>query len=132
MLKKQNLAVSSKNTDTIIGEGIIFEEALLKGAGVIRIDGKFTGKIDIEGHIILGESGIVLGEVIADSALFAGKYQGDLSIRGTLHLTATSVLSGRIETGKLIIDEGATLIGTCNVTSGVSRESIVYEAPVEA
>jgi cytoskeletal protein CcmA (bactofilin family) len=130
--KKQNMAIS-KNTDTIIGEGIIFEDAVLKGAGVIRIDGKFSGTIDIEGHIILGESGFVSGETSADSALFAGKYNGNLFIRSTLHMTATAVLTGKVETGKLIIDEGAVLTGSCNVTRGASRgETAVFEELAEA
>jgi len=122
-MKKQSMAIS-KNTDTVIGEGIIFEEALLKGSGVIRIEGKFTGTISVEGHIILGEAGFVSGDVSADSALFAGKYQGNLQIRGTLHMTATAVLTGKVETGKLIIDEGAALNGTCNVTRGATGESV--------
>jgi len=129
MIKKSQNTSMGKNTDTIIGEGIVFENALLKGDGVIRIEGRFSGTIDIEGHIILGESGLVSGEVRADSALFAGKYQGNLFIRGTLHMTSTAVMTGNIETGKLIIDEGAVLSGTCSVTTGVSRDSVVYQEP---
>ena len=112
----------SKNMDTIIGEGIFFENAMLKGNGVIRIDGKFSGTIDIEGHIILGETGLINGDICADSALFAGNYQGTLSIRDTLHMTATAVLTGKVETAKLIIDEGAVLNGTCNVIKAGVRE----------
>ena len=121
LLKKQNLAAISKNMDTVIGEGIIFEDALLKGSGVIRIDGTFNGKIDIEGHVILGETGDIKGDIIADSALFAGKYQGNLTIRGTLHLTATSNLSGVVEAGNLVIDEQAVIRGTCNVTKQAGK-----------
>jgi len=131
MMKRNQNAAMSKNTDTIIGEGIVFENALLKGSGVIRIDGRFSGTVDIDGHVILGETGLVSGEIRADSALFAGKYQGNLFIRGTLHMTATAVLTGAIETGKLIIDEGATINGTCNVTNGVVQEKIRYEEPAE-
>jgi len=129
------MTVISKNTDTIIGEGIIFENALLRGSGVIRIDGKFSGTIDIEGHIILGEKGFVDGDINADSALFAGTYQGTLSIRDTLHLTATAVLSGKVETAKLIIDEGAVLTGTCNVIKAGVRNGVkeaVTLQPTEA
>jgi cytoskeletal protein CcmA (bactofilin family) len=132
MQKKQNMTVISKNTDTIIGEGIIFENALLKGSGVIRIDGKLSGTIDIEGHIILGETGFVSGDITADSALFAGQYQGTLSIRDTLHMTASAVLSGKVETAKLIIDEGAVLNGTCSVTKFGNRSNVIFEEALEA
>ncbi|MCL2227531.1 MAG: polymer-forming cytoskeletal protein [Oscillospiraceae bacterium] len=131
--KKQNATVNSKNTDTIIGEGIIFEKAMLKGAGVIRVDGKFSGTIDIDGHIILGERGSINGEITVDSALFAGKYQGNLCVKGTLHMTSTAILTGRVDAGKLIMDEGAKLSGTCNVTSGEALEPIVnFEHALEA
>ena len=133
MKKQQNKTVNNKNTDTIIGEGIIFKDALLKGSGIVRIDGRFTGNIDIEGHIILGEKGFVVGDVFASSALLAGDFQGNLNIKDTLHLTPTAVLNGKVETGKLIIDEGAVLDGTCNVIKDVdNRNSSLVEVPLNA
>ena len=135
MKKAQNNLFINKNTDTIIGEGIIFKDALLKGSGVIRVDGKFTGDIDIEGHIILGETGSVIGDISASSALLAGEFQGNLSIKDSLHLTSTAVLNGKIETGKLIIDAGAVLDGVCNVIKGVGSRSnggTIIEAPLNA
>jgi len=126
---KQLRAGSNKNTDTILGEGIVFENASLKGCGIIRIDGKFSGTIDIEGHIIIGETGFISGEVSADSALVAGTYNGNMRITNTLHMTSTASLSGKIETGKLIIDEGAQLNGTCSVTKGDKRNDVVLELP---
>ena len=105
-----------KKTETLLGQGIVFEKAYVKGNGTMRIDGSFSGVVDIEGHIILGETGDFLGTVRADSALFAGKYQGEMLIRETLHLTATSEVSGQIEAGQLIVDEGATFDGTFNVS----------------
>ena len=113
---KQAKAAASKNTDTVIGEGIVFESAVLRGNGIIRIDGKFSGTIDVEGRIILGEKGVIDGELTADSALIAGKYDGNLSIRNNLHLTPSAMLSGKVEAGRIIIDEGASISGSCNVT----------------
>ena len=131
MTRKQNRTIISKNTDTVIGEGAIFENALLKGSGVIRIDGTFSGVIDISGHVILGETGYVIGDVNAESALFAGKFKGNLTIENILHLTSAAMVSGKVETGKLIIDEGAILDGSCNVTKTASRSGIVTEEPVK-
>ena len=124
--------VVGKNVDTIIGEGIIFNDASLKGSGVVRVDGNFTGSIDIEGHVILGETGFIAGDIFADSALLAGDFKGNLSIKDTLHLTSTAILNGKVETGVLIIDEGAVLDGTCNVVKAVDNSSIIIEAPLNA
>ena len=131
MIQKSKVT-NGKNTDTIIGEGIVFEDALLKGSGIIRIDGKFSGVIDIDGHVILGETGLISGDVSATSALFAGKHQGDLRVSNTLHVTSTAILTGKIETGKLIIDEGATINGTCKVNKGDNNTASSDSKPATA
>ena len=122
-MKKQNKP-ANKSIGTVIGNGIIFEEALLKGTGVIRIDGDFHGTMHLDGHIILGETGMLGGDIHAKSALFAGKYEGNLHIKDTLHITSTAVLSGRIETGEIVIDAGGVLNGICNVTKNQKAETI--------
>ena len=113
----QGKAALEKSTATVLGPGSIFEAATLKGSGGVRIDGKFSGTIDIEGHFVLGETGILDGEVRADSSLLAGKYKGNLFIKDTLHVAATANLVGRIESGKLIVDEGAAFNCVCNVAT---------------
>lgn len=119
MKKLNKTAVIDKSaTGTVIGGGIVMENALLRGSGVIRVDGEFQGTIDIDGHVILGKTGVINGDIHAESALFAGKCHGNLQIQATLHITSTAVLNGRIDTGKLIIDEGGILNGICNVTKG--------------
>ena len=126
---KQFGVKTDKNSNTVIGAGIVLEAAMLKGSGIVRIDGNYTGTIDIEGHLVLGESGILDGEVRADSALFAGAYQGVLHIDDTLHITSTAVLSGRIEAGTLIVDDGAVFKGDCTVTTiGTQQDSTETEA----
>ena len=107
---------AGKKTDTVLGEGIVFEQALVKGCGTIRIDGQFSGTIDIKGHIILGKTGEVDGRISADSALLAGRFKGDLLVRDTLHATGTASVDGKIESGKLIVDEGAGFDGTFSVS----------------
>jgi len=130
---KQFGAKSDKNSNTVIGTGIVLEAAMLKGSGIVRIDGKYIGTIDIEGHLVLGESGVLDGEIRADSALFAGEYQGYLRINDTLHITSTAVLSGRIEAGTLIVDDGAVFKGDCTVTTiGTQQDSAVMEAAKDA
>ena len=112
-----------KNTDTVIGADIILEKATLKGGGVVRIDGQFSGTIDIQGHIAIGETGEVEGDMHAESALIAGKYRGNLNIQEVLHVTSTAALSGRVESGKLIVDEGAVFNEVTTVSKPESAAS---------
>jgi len=128
-MKKQN-KTPEKNTGTVIGVGIVIEDALLKGTGIIRIDGNFQGTINLNGHVILGETGMLGGDVHAESALFAGKYEGNLHIKDTLHITSTAVLNGRVETGKIIIDEGGVFNGICNVAKANGQKAQPAAPPV--
>ena len=104
-----------KAASTIIGEGSVFEEAVLKGGGVVRIDGNFSGTIDIQGHVILGETGVFNGEIHTDSALIAGKFNGKLYIKDVLHAKPTAFLTGVARTGSLIVDQGAVFNVSCRV-----------------
>ena len=133
--KKENLMVQQSTprpepdyyTGTVLGKGITLEGALLKGKGEIRIEGSFSGAIDIEGNVVLGETGIIIGEMRATSAQIAGKYEGDLHIMNTLSLLPTAKLFGKIESEKLNIDEGAIIKGTCNVGKVEHLDSFIIE-----
>jgi cytoskeletal protein CcmA (bactofilin family) len=130
-MRNNKSPVIEKNTGTVIGQGILIENATLTGCGVIRIDGEFSGNIDIQGRVILGETGNLRGNVKAESALFAGIYKGDICITNTLHLVSTANLDGHIETGKIVIEEGAIISATCNTISPDSRNRSVYEIKKE-
>lgn len=115
--KKRNLpaATTAKDIGTVIGSGIELENGILKGMGIVRVDGVVTGEIRLEGHLILGETGKIVGEVYAGSAMFLGTYEGNVYVEDTLHITASAHVYGNVRTGKLIIDEGADFHGTCNM-----------------
>ena len=124
--KKQPASSSGKSTGMFVGSGIVIENAMFKGSGTVRIDGKFQGTIDVDGRLILGETGMVSGDAQAESALLAGKFQGNLHVRDTLHITSGAVMNGRIITGKIIVDEGGVFNGACNMI-----EENVYDLEIQ-
>lgn len=103
-----------KDAGTVIGNGIILENINLKGLGVVRIDGVVTGEIQLEGHLVLGETGKIIGNVKTTTATFYGSYEGNLQVDETLHIAASGHVDGEISTSKLIIEEGAQFHGVCN------------------
>lgn len=116
-LRKNSQPVISnpKEVGTVIGAGIVLENVTIKGVGYMRVDGTIRGEIQLEGHLILGETGKITGEVHTGSALFFGAYEGNLFVEDTLRLAAGCNVDGNVKTGKLIIDEGADFHGTCNM-----------------
>ncbi len=120
---------NSKRTDgdglsTVIAKGISLTNADLTGVGMVRIDGTFTGTINIDGEVVLGETGVFEGALAAREALIAGRVVGDLKITEATHLAASAHITGNIETGNLIVDEGAYFNGSSKM--GNSNDNVAY------
>jgi cytoskeletal protein CcmA (bactofilin family) len=111
---------------TIVGRGISLEIVSLTGAGDIRVDGRLSGNINIDGNMFVGDTGAVAGIVKAESAQVAGNFEGNLTVVNGLHLMSTAALTGNVETGKIVVDEGAVFNATC-VTHTDNKSEILYE-----
>lgn len=91
---------------TIHGDLIISSSA--------RVDGYVEGNITVEGSLILGESGIIKGNVVAKNFISGGKHYGNLYIRDKVELTQTSEQMGDVYSKTILIDEEAVFQGKCN------------------
>ena len=83
----------------------------------IRIDGSIKGNLNCQSKVIIGPSGFVDGQIICENALIEGKIVGDLTVRGLLHIRETADITGDIVTSKLIVDPGAIINVSCNMSS---------------
>lgn len=126
--KKENNNTSI--TNTIIGEGIKIEGAIITGSGGLRVDGEFFGDVSIDGNIIVGESGYVKGNIRAIHALVAGKIDGNVVSYTGVHLASTANLNGNVDASALVVDEGAVFSGSCNM-SKTNEIKINTKIPVE-
>ena len=125
MFGKGSKVEESALTGTIIGEGIRLEAALFSGTGSIRIDGEFKGDMDIDGSVIIGETGHVTGNIKAKYTLLAGTVMGNTFCSGTMHMASSGRMTGNIEANSVVVDEGANFNGACNMTAGVGIGSHV-------
>ncbi|MCL2056392.1 MAG: polymer-forming cytoskeletal protein [Oscillospiraceae bacterium] len=110
---KKEAAASKAGVDTVIGKAIHLESVTLKGLGNVRIDGNVTGLVELEGHLIISPEGRLEGDIRAAGATISGYCKGEIEISGTLHITSGAKIIGRIQAGKLIIDEGASITAAC-------------------
>jgi len=108
----------SKPANTFIGPGITLESEKLSGSESVRIDGLFTGNIDLDGYLQVGESGRIDGNIQVSYALIAGEVRGKILCRATVHLASTARVYGDIATGRIIVDEGAVYEGFCKTREG--------------
>ena len=64
----------------------------------LRIDGEVHGNISTKGKVVIGESGMVNGNLTCQEADVEGKIDGNLSIEGLLILRETAKIAGDIQT----------------------------------
>ncbi len=81
----------------------------------IRVSGKLKGTLHVEGKAIIAPEGLIDGEVFATDADVAGRIKGDITIQGRLVLKGSAKIEGTIQTTRLIVEEGATIDGTCRM-----------------
>ncbi len=111
-------------TSTIIGRDTKIVGGALTGNATLRIDGTFEGTINIEGHLILGESGSIVGNIKAQSATLAGTAKSGMVVcEGCLHIVAKGSLYGDIQVGSLVVDEDSVFIGNCKMNTGISNDA---------
>ena len=122
---KKDDKVYNKPANTLIGQGVNLRAKRLTGAESVRIDGLYTGDIELEGYLQVGESGSIEGNIQVSYALIAGRIVGNISCRATVHLSPGAVVLGDIITGKVIIDEGAIFHGMCKTRYDETEELMV-------
>jgi len=87
----------------------------LTSSGDVRIDGVLNGSIKTEGRLVLGDKGIIEGEVSCASAIIGGELKATIVAEELLTLKSTAKLSGEIIAGKLAIEPGAVFSGKCSM-----------------
>jgi cytoskeletal protein CcmA (bactofilin family) len=95
-------------------------------SGDIRIDGTLKGTLISEGKVVVGESGIIDGQVTCKNADISGTIKATLTVKELLQLKATAKINSDINTNKLSIEPGANFTGSCNMGSevkGINNES---------
>mgnify|MGYP003573869734 CR=1 FL=1 len=123
--------LSTPETPTIntIGKGTNITGDI-KSNGDFRIDGYLNGSIHSDGKIVVGNSGMIEGEIVCQNADISGGVKANVKVKELLSLKATSDVKGDISTNKLAIEPGAKFSGTCNMDSpSTAPKSVVDVKP---
>jgi cytoskeletal protein CcmA (bactofilin family) len=94
--------------DTRIKGEMFFEKSA-------RILGSFEGKITAQGEVQIGNGANCNAAVEAEQIIVDGSVQGPLFARDRLTLTANAQVQGDLTAGTLVVAEGASFVGHCNV-----------------
>jgi cytoskeletal protein CcmA (bactofilin family) len=99
---------------TIIGADAQFKGDLSFQGGV-KIDGQLEGTIQTPGRVLVSKGGRLKAEVKAGSVAVEGQVDGNIAAEDRVELRATAQLRGDLKATKLLVVEGASFIGRCEV-----------------
>lgn len=98
----------------LVGAGTTIKGEIFSN-GDIRIDGSILGTVESKGKVIVGNTGVVEGDIICQNADFSGQIKARVEVAELLTLKASSKLFGEIITSKLAIEPGAVFTGSCTM-----------------
>ncbi|MBB6252678.1 bactofilin family protein [Nitrospirillum iridis] len=88
---------------------------------ILVVEGTVEAKLREGRAIEVTDSGLFKGSVEIDEADIGGRFEGDISVRGTLRVRATGRIQGNIRYGVLEVEQGGLLVGTIETLGGDSR-----------
>jgi len=114
MLKKGSGTPEQSEITAFLGKGTEFK-GVLSFEGTIRVDGKVDGEVISKDTLIASDGAFLQGEVSVGTIILSGKIVGNITAGQKVHLLAPAYVQGNIKTPKLIIEEGVTFDGKCEM-----------------
>ena len=115
--------MGSSNQETPSRNNLIGNGTVIKGeinaTGDIRIDGTIIGTLKSSGKVVIGQQGMVEGEIICNSADISGRVKGIVRVEELTSLKSTSRLEVELYTKQLVIEIGAIFTGKCDMSQKV-------------
>jgi cytoskeletal protein CcmA (bactofilin family) len=105
------------STPTLVAAGTRFEGDLTC-PGDASVAGEVVGRGQVNGMLILSDSGRWCGTVQCAAALLAGIFEGGLMVAGKLEIRASARIKGSLTATHIAVAEGAIIEGDLAVTSG--------------
>lgn len=119
MFKSKKPKIDPNMTDTLIGEGSLFEGKVKSEAG-IRVEGQIVGDIESAGDVTIGEHGVARSNIKARNVILAGRVTGNVTATGKLTIKASGKLHGNLSALELSIESGGVFQGSSKM---VMKES---------
>ena len=112
---------AERRVNAWIGQGVTIAGRISSTQG-LRIDGHVDGTIDVPQHeLVLGPGSDVKANVTARSILIGGALVGSVIATERLQIQATGSVKGDVIAPRLILLEGAVLLGKVDVEGGRTR-----------
>jgi cytoskeletal protein CcmA (bactofilin family) len=125
--KKDTSVAQNSDARTIIGEGVTINTEGLFGTGDVKIAGVIFNDIEIDGILIVQESGTVRGDIKAINTIIEGYVEGNIVCSNVIRITASGKVVGDLRCMTLTIDEGASFSGLCEMGDRIKSNGMTYK-----
>jgi len=102
--------------ESLIGEHTSFE-GTLRTEGSVRLLGTIQGEIESKATIIVEEKARVTARLTAQQVTVAGQVDGQIYCEGRVEIRPTGRVTGEINAGALIVQEGAYFDGNSRMAA---------------
>jgi|GEM_PF-4043233 len=111
--------------DTVLSASTVLE-GTLKSEGNIRLDGVFSGKLDITGNVLIGETAEINADIEARNISIAGTVRGNVT-GNKVQLLRTGRIKGDIKSNSLTTEDGAFIEGNITMNPPVKVKEVEPE-----
>lgn len=116
MLKRGSGTPEQAEITAFLGKGTEFK-GVLNFEGTIRVDGRVEGEVVSKDTLIAGDGAYLQGEITVGTIITSGRIVGNVTASQKVHVLAPANIQGNIRTPKLIIEEGVTFDGKCEMAA---------------
>lgn len=103
-------AAAREAKESVIASDISIE-GRIQGAGHVRIAGRFTGDIAVEGDLTIELGARVNGGVRAQRVIVAGELEGNIEAAQRVEVVASGSMVGDVKAGTVTVAPGARMRG---------------------
>jgi cytoskeletal protein CcmA (bactofilin family) len=104
-------AASSEPIENVLGQSLVIHGDL-SATGGFRIDGTVEGSVESKAAIVIGEAGVVRGDVRGTDIVVAGQIVGNVTCTGHLEILAKGRIEGDIDAKSVRVETGGVFRGT--------------------
>ena len=115
MFKRRRNPAGSNGLTAFIDEGSEIE-GRYTFSGTVMLNGRFKGEISTTDTLIIGEKGVMNGDIRAGQVLISGEVVGNVSAAERVELKRTARVFGDVEAPIIVVEEGVLYEGHCRMT----------------
>jgi cytoskeletal protein CcmA (bactofilin family) len=125
--KKNKVELDQQVISTFLSDGCVFD-GNMKAPAFVRIEGQINGDVTIDEGLILGEKGLINGNVVTKEMIVYGTINGNINTH-SLEIRSTGRITGDIKTQVLQVETGGSHNGKLSMSAGAPEGKQKHAKP---